>query len=181
MWCFSKRLLNELSNWLLFNCRTQLIIPSGPIVIVSQWDLWWWSRRQVWSFIQDFSSFQSFNFWNAISWKCPLKNNCIRSCLIECQSFSDRKINIDPEYRVLVPLPCTVHVPCSTWYREVNIFRIFVTFVSWINRQEEHCLSSAQILTSRYQSIVDNRMKIECASHVVDVMEYSTLNHYIVL
>ena len=29
-------------------------------------------------------------------------------------------------------------------------------------------------LTSRYQSIVDNRMKIECASDVVDVMEYST-------
>ena len=33
---FSKRLLNEFSNWLLFNCRTQFIIPSGPIVIVSQ-------------------------------------------------------------------------------------------------------------------------------------------------
>ena len=26
---FSKRLLNEFSNWLLFNCRTQFIIPSG--------------------------------------------------------------------------------------------------------------------------------------------------------
>ena len=82
--CFSKRLLNELSNWLLFDCRTQLIIPSGPIVIVSQWDLWWWSRIQVWSFIQNFSIFQSFNSYNATCWKCPLKNNCIRSCLIEC-------------------------------------------------------------------------------------------------
>ena len=29
-------------------------------------------------------------------------------------------------------------------------------FVSWINGQEEYCLSSAQILTSWYQSIVDN-------------------------
>ena len=29
----------------------------------------------------------------------------------------------------------------------------------------------AQILTSRYQSIVDNRMKIECASNVVNVKE----------
>ena len=28
---------------------------------------------------------------------------------------------------------------------------------------------------------VDNRMKIECVSYVVDVMEYSTPNHYIVL
>ena len=61
------------------------------------------------------------------------------------------------------------------------MFRIFMIFVSWINGQEEYCLSSAQILTSRYQSIVDNRMKIECASDVVDVMEYSTPNHYIVL
>ena len=26
---FSKRLLNEFPDWLLFNCRTQLIIPSG--------------------------------------------------------------------------------------------------------------------------------------------------------
>ena len=54
-------------------------------------------------------------------------------------------------------------------------------FVSWINGQEEYCLSSAQILTSRYQSIIDNSVKIECTSNVVDVMEHSTLNHYIVL
>ena len=33
---FSKRLLNEFTDWLLFNCRTQLVIPSGPIVIVSK-------------------------------------------------------------------------------------------------------------------------------------------------
>ena len=82
--CFSTRLLNEFTDWLLFNCRTQLIIPSGPIVIVFQWDLWWWPRRQVSFLVQDFSSFQSFNFLNAMSWKRPLKNNCIRSCLIEC-------------------------------------------------------------------------------------------------
>ena len=61
------------------------------------------------------------------------------------------------------------------------MFRIFVSFVSWISGQEEYCLSSAQILTSRYQSIVVNRMKIESASNVVNVREYSTPNHYIVL
>ena len=33
---FSTRLLNEFTDWLLFNCRTQLTIPFGPIVIVSQ-------------------------------------------------------------------------------------------------------------------------------------------------
>ena len=80
-----------------------------------------------------------------------------------------------------MPLSCTVHVLRSTKYREVNKFRIFAIVFSWINGQEEYCLSSAQILTSRYQSIVDNRMKIECASYVVDVMGYSTPNHHIVL
>ena len=54
-------------------------------------------------------------------------------------------------------------------------------FVSWINGQEEYCLSSGHILTSKYQSIVDNRVKIELASNVVEKMEYSTPNHYIVL
>ena len=54
-------------------------------------------------------------------------------------------------------------------------------FVSWINGQEGDCLSSAQILTSKYQSIVDNRMKIECTFNVADMMEYSTPNHYIIL
>ena len=33
-------------------------------------------------------------------------------------------------------------------------------FISWINRQKEYRLSLALILTSRYQSIVDERMKI---------------------
>ena len=51
------------------------------------------------------------------------------------------------------------------------MFSIFMICVSWINGQEEYCLSSAQIFTSRYQSIVDNRIKIERASKVVDVME----------
>ena len=110
-----------------------------------------------------------------------MKNDGIRSCLTEHQSFFDRKININPKYRVLMPLPCTVHVLRSTWCREVNMFRVFVTFVSWINRQEEHRLSSAQILTSRYQSIVDNRVKIECAPNMINVRECSSPFHHIVL
>ena len=59
---FSKRLLNKFIDWLLFNCRSQLIIPFSPIVIVFQWDLWWWSRRQRSSLIQHFSSLQLSTF-----------------------------------------------------------------------------------------------------------------------
>ena len=47
----------------------------------------------------------------------------------------------------------------------------FCLLYQWARSQ--YCLSSDLILTSRYQSIVDNRMKIERASNVVDVMEYS--------
>ena len=109
--------------------------------------------------------FQSHNFWHTISWKCSLKDNCIRSSVIECQSFSNRKINIEPKYRVLMFLPSTVQVLCSTWYREVNMCRILMPFVFGINRQKEYCLSLAWILTSRYQSVVDDRMKIERTSN----------------
>ena len=41
------------------------------------------------------------------SWKCSLKDDCIRSSLIECQSLLNRKININPKYRVLMFLPST--------------------------------------------------------------------------
>ena len=54
-------------------------------------------------------------------------------------------------------------------------------FVSEINREKEYCLSSAQILTSRYQSIVDDRMKIERTSNMVNMLEESVLNYNIVL
>ena len=82
----------------MFNCRTRWIISFCPIAIVFQRDLRWWTKRQILSFIQFLSISQSFNSYNAICWKCSLKNNCVRSCLIEPQSFfDDSKINIDPK------------------------------------------------------------------------------------
>ena len=114
--------------------------------------------------------FQSNNFWNAISWKCFIKDDCIRSCLIEIQSFLNRKIDVDPIYRVLMSFPCIVQVLCMTWYIQVNLVR-----------QEEYCLSLARILTSRYQSRVDDRMKIESTSNMVNMLEESARNHNIVL
>ena len=55
-------------------------ISFNSIEIVFQRDLWWWSRRQILSFIQLLSSFQSFNFYNTMGWKCSLKSNCCGSC-----------------------------------------------------------------------------------------------------
>ena len=82
----------------MFNCGAQIIVPSGPIEIVPQRDLRWWTRRQILPLIQCFSAFQSFTSHNATCWKYPLKDDCVRSCLIELQSyFDDSKININPE------------------------------------------------------------------------------------
>ena len=53
-------------------------------------------RWHVHFYVTDFPSFQSNNFWNTISWKCFLKDDCIRSSLTECQSFLNRKIDLDP-------------------------------------------------------------------------------------
>ena len=76
--------------------------------------------------------------------------------------------------------PCTVQVSRTTWYRSQYVQDLH-DFWSLGSMGKKNTLSSAHIFTSRYQSIVDNGVKIECASYVVDVMEYSTLNYYIVL
>ena len=131
--------------------------------------------------VYDFSSFHPNNFWNTIRWKCFLKDDSIRSSLIEFQSFFSSKIDVDPIYCVLMTLPCVVQVLCMTWYIQINHLRIFVTFVHRITRQEEHCLSLARILTSRYYSRVDDRMKIERTSNMVNMLEEVARNNNIVL
>ena len=120
----------------MFNCKT-LILSFIPIEIVPQRDLRWWTRRQILPFIQFLSISQSFSSYNAIGWKCSLKNNCVRSCLIEPQSFfDDSKINIDPKYRILMPFPSVLHISGMTRNRVVNILWISVVFVSWIDKQK---------------------------------------------
>ena len=54
-----------------------------------------------------------------------------------------------------------LQLSCMTRYRVVDILWIFVVFVSWINRQEEHRLSFAQILASMYQSIAENEERLK--------------------
>ena len=56
------------------------------------------------------------------------------------------------------------------------MFKIFMILISWINVQEEYCLSSARILTSRYQSIGDDRMKIKCVGQALVQGDESPVN-----
>ena len=100
----------------------------------------------------DFSIFHPNIFRNTISWKCFLKNDCIGSSLIECQSLLLSKVDVDPIHRILMFLPCFVHVLCKTRCFQVDRLRILVFLIQRIHRPKEYCLSVAQILTSRYQS-----------------------------
>ena len=63
----------------------------------------------------DFSRFHHNNFRDTISWECFVKNESVRSCLIELQSFTLSKLYIDPIHRVLVSFPRVLFVPCKTW------------------------------------------------------------------
>ena len=43
-----------------------------------------------------------------------MKNDSVRSCLIELQSFLQSKIGVDRIHSILMFLPCFMHVLCMT-------------------------------------------------------------------
>ena len=87
---------------------------------------------------------------DTISWECIVEDDCVRSCLIDLQSFSLSKFDVDPIHRVLMFLPIFLMVSCKTRCFQVNYIRIPVFFVHRIHRREEYRLSFARILSSRY-------------------------------
>ena len=83
-WCFSKRLLNEFSNWLLFNCKNPIDhslwsncdrVSMRSLVVVEETSIVFHTR------LLQFSIFQLLECKKL---EVSLNNNCIRSCLIEC-------------------------------------------------------------------------------------------------
>ena len=119
--------------------------------------------------VYDFSSFHHNSFRDTISWERVIKDDCVRSCLIEFQSFPLSKFYVDPIHRVLMYFllfsACTMQVVVLPG----QFFWILVFFVPWIHRREEYCLSFAQILSSRKQS--RKRDGVDCTSDVIIVLE----------
>ena len=56
-----------------------------------------------------------------------------------------------------------------------------MVFVHGIHRQNEYCLSVAQILTSWYQSRIDDGMQIDRTSDLINVLDEVVRNNNIVL
>ena len=78
-----------------------------------------------------------------------MEDGCVRSCLIEIQSFPLCKLYIDPVHRILAPFPHFLLVLCKTWFGQVKLVRIFLFLVHGIHSREEYRLSFlAQILSS---------------------------------
>ena len=92
-----------------------------------------------------------------------MKNDSARSSLIELQSFLQSKIDVDPKNRVLMLLPCFMHVLCMTRCIQVDRIKILMGFVHGIHKQKEYCLSVAQNLTSKYNP--DLMMECKLIAH----------------
>ena len=132
-------------------CVQQLLNP----ILSSNYlkgNLWKKSRWHTYLLVYDFWRFHHNNFRNTISWECIVKDDSVRSCLIELQSFLLSKFYVDQIHRFLVSFPLLLCVPCKTWCVQVNLIRIFVFLIHRVHMQKEYCLSFAQILSSRYQS-----------------------------
>ena len=110
-WVGTFGLLNNFSIWSLSNFWTQFFHP-----VMFQRNLWRRPRWRLYLLVYDFSSFHPTNIRNSISWECFVKNDCVRSCLIELQSFLLSKVDVDPIHRILMSLPCFMHVLCKTRY-----------------------------------------------------------------
>ena len=91
VWLGTFRSLRNLSIWSLSNFWTQFFHP-----VMFQGDLWRRTRWRKHFLVHDFSSFHPNNFRNTISWQCFVKNDSVRSSLIELQFFLQSKIDVDP-------------------------------------------------------------------------------------
>ena len=100
--------------------------------------------------VHDFFRFHHFR--DTISWECIVEDDCVRSCLIEIQSFSFSKLYIDLIHRILVHFPLLL-VRCTTWFGQIKLFWILVILMHGIHGCKEYRLSVlARILSSRYHS-----------------------------
>ena len=74
-----------------------------------------------------------------------------------------------------------MHVLCKTRFVQVDRVGILVILVHGIHKQKEQCLPVVQILTSKYQSRIDDGMQIDCTSDMINVLEEVARNNHIVL
>ena len=72
--------------------------------------------------VYDFSRFHHNNFRDTISWRCIVKDDCITSCLMELQSFSLSKLQIDPitQYSGVFSTSCACTMQDVVWSSQAH-------------------------------------------------------------
>ena len=134
-WLGTFGLLNNFSIWSLSNFWTHFLHP-----VMFQGNLWRRTKWRIYLLENDFSSVHPNNFRDTISWECFVKNDSVRSCLIELQSFLQSKL-MSTQYTVFwCFLPCFIHVLCMTRFIQVDRVRILLVFGPW-DPQAERILS----------------------------------------
>ena len=105
--------------------------------------------------VYDFSSFHPNNFRDTISWECFVKNDSVRSCFKELSILSSEQAQL---HRILMFLPCFVHVLCKTRCFQVDHVRILMFFVHRIHRQK----NTVCLLLKFWPPGVNPELMMEC-------------------
>ena len=146
-WLGTFGLLNNFSFWLSSNFWTQFFHT-----IMFQGHLWKRTRWRIYFLAYDFYSFHPNNFRNTTSWECFVKNDGVRSCLIELQSLFRARL-MSTQYTVFW---CFIHALCMYCARR-GALKSIVSGSLWFlsmgptSRKNTVCLL-LNVLTSRYQS-----------------------------
>ena len=110
----------------------QLLIPILSSKCLQRKSLEKVEEMQKLSFF-DFSRFHHDSLRDTLSWKRVVKNDCVRSCLVELESSPLSKPDINPIHCVLMFLPYFLLVPSKTRCIQVNFLWIFMFLVHWIH------------------------------------------------
>ena len=89
----------------------QISEPKFFHPIILKRNFWRRSRKCIYFLVNSFSRFHHDSLRETISWECVVKDDCVRSSLIEFQSFLVSKFDVDPIHRVLMFLPYFLLVP----------------------------------------------------------------------
>ena len=105
-----------------------------------------------------------------------MKNDGVRSCLKELQSFLQSKVDVDQIHRALMFLPCFVHVLCKTRCLQVDRVRILVSFVHRIDKQKNTVCLLLKFCPPGINPELMMECKIDCTSDMTNVLEETVRN-----
>ena len=78
--------------------------------------------------VYDFFRSHHNYFRDTVSWECFVEDDCVRSCLIELQSFPLSNLYVDPVHCILVHFPLLL-VQRKTWSGQIELLCVGFTAV----------------------------------------------------